>query len=253
MNSLPDELHVRILSFLDPDANCHLVSRRYVEIGAPIVFESFQFHPTDAALERMKNIAGSKLARYVTCLEFEGEVEGEYDHLISYEDTIPSRARCEQAEYDARVFAAKLKEQEREAQIEAVAVRDAKTFHDMVIGFSCAGRPIAELVALNVRQAFESDPEFKEACKSLTYLHLHINADNEDPGLLDRLEYFVKDLAHLEDLALIIGEHDGWYTRSVELHNITPQESPIWTQLRTVELGHFGFIVDDLIEMLRCL
>ncbi|KAF2818791.1 hypothetical protein CC86DRAFT_460922 [Ophiobolus disseminans] len=90
MTPLPDELHLMILSFIDPRdwhvskyGNYRLVAKKYAHVGAQVMFESFQFRPTVRALERMENILGVGLGKYFKMLDYEGEVreeEGEEGH-----------------------------------------------------------------------------------------------------------------------------------------------------------------------------
>lgn len=189
LTSLPDELQVLILSFLDPHewratkfANYRLTCRRFAAIGAQSMFESFQFYPTNTSKDRLKAIANSKYKKMVNTVDYDGEVKDK-EGLVVETDISTGINLFRKA---VEIFAPTLK----------------------------------VICALNLHRALVNPlvltPTFVEACMNLTNLDLHFtygpNSALAHPGLFDapQLRSFVERLERLEHVMLGFGENGKW-------------------------------------------
>jgi hypothetical protein len=173
MDSLPDETLLTIASFIDPDnwrstqfANFRLVSRRYARIGAQVMFESFQFHPTTFALERMRGVVATGLDRWITCLDYDGDTVDRNGNHSALQTTV---------------------------------------FGDIVLGLARAESNFTWVAAWNLHAAVFSVVDLAPACSNITMLDLHFSGFTLTPEFLPRVKEFTQSLVQLEMLTLSFG------------------------------------------------
>jgi hypothetical protein len=218
MDTLPDELHLMVLSFLDPDewrvtkyAQYRLVSRRFATISAQVMFESFQFKPSTTAIDSMNKLVAAGLARYVKTLDFDGEVKSERQSSYHTNHYVP--VKTEEIHF--------------------------KIYREIVLGFATAKSPMECICAQHLPSSFFREDNMPAAFTQLKSLDLRIDMDPEDEAHrgLQRLRPFVERLPCLEMMTLAFGEEADWEARRFKLpmlQDIIPLDGFRWTKLRTL-------------------
>jgi hypothetical protein len=221
MEDLPDELHLMILSFLEPEvwratkfSNYRLVSRRFAHIGGQYMFETFQFRPTKAAKERMETIVQAGLARWIKVLDCGGKLDDKP------EDT------------------------------------NENVFKEIVTGFSTAGSPIQHLAAQNMSAStFQADDMPLSIRTKLIELDLHIRATSGGPPEVNMPSFsaIVESLTQLEELYLIFGHGNDWWgwSRAPRIWDLLPLEPFKWEKLRMISLHHLSVTSDAVVGLLQ--
>jgi hypothetical protein len=229
MESLPDEINLLIVSFIDEAewrvtkySSYRLVTRQFARIGAQHMFESFQFRPTEAAIERMNSIATSDLSRYVKVLDFDGELEAADGTLVAVSE-------------DVRI----------------------QLFTKVVWGFSQVKSPIAFLNAQHLpRNIFQSDA-MPNQLTNITTLDLMIDAATELPDddevyvKVSALKTFLARLHKLERLNLRFGQDNDWseWNMPPAVKEVMPS-GHTWAYLRSIQLECVSVMADDIIQLL---
>jgi hypothetical protein len=229
MDSLSVELHLLIISFLNPCewsmtkyATYRLINRRCAQIGAQKMFYSFQFRPTTATLERMRKIINAGLAQWVVQLDCEGE-------HYNREGTYSSLHRT--------------------------------VFQEVVLGFARAKSPITQLGGVSLDRApfltGNITPAFLDACVNLTHLDLHFNRSmGRNTGVHD----FVQRLEYLQiltisscnnDKELVIGRNPEYIGKAHDLPVLTDYMPLYCGKLRFLSLEQFGITEEETIALLR--
>jgi hypothetical protein len=233
MDSLPDELHLLILSFLDPDewrvtkyAQYRLVSRRFAAISAHVIFETFQFKPTTTAIDFMNNMVAADLARYVKTLDFDGEIKRERQ---SYHNNHYVPVKAEEIRF--------------------------QNYREIVRGFAAAKSPIEWICALHFPWSFFRGDNMPAAFTQLKNLDLSIDIGPEDEAHrgVQRLRSFVECLPRLEMMALAFGEEADWKASRLRLpmlRNIMPLEGFRWTKLRILYLEFLQITEAEVVSLL---
>jgi hypothetical protein len=234
MDSLPDELHLMILSFLDPKewrvtkyAQYRLISRRFAAIGAQKMFESFQFRPTTTALVRMNNMIDAGLARYIQTLDFEGEVD------------------LERQSPDHTNYLVPVKTEELRFQI----------FREIMHGFAHAKSPVEWIGAHHFPSSFFREDNMPTAFSHVKNLDLRIDAGPKVDAHrgVQRLRHYVESLSRVEMMDLAFGEEKDWLASRYKppmLQDVIPLDGFRWTKLRCLCLEYLMITDAEVISLL---
>jgi hypothetical protein len=234
MDTLPDELHLAILTFLDPDewrmtkyAQYRLVNRRFAALGAQMMFESFQFRPTTTAIDLMNNVVAAGLARYVKTLDYDGKVIHESQSPDHTNDSV-------------LVYAEQMRVQ---------------NYREIVHGFAAAKSPIDWISAQHCPPLFFREDNMPATFTQLKNLDLHIYPDPKDNTHrgVQRLRHFVKSLPRLEMMTLAFGEYGDWEAKRFQfpmLRNIIPLDGFSWPKLRVLYLEFLMIAEAEVVSIL---
>jgi hypothetical protein len=228
IDDLPDEIHLTIAGLIDPRewratkySSYRLTSRRYARIGAQKMFENFQFRPTTDALVRMDGMINAGLAKWVHCLDYEGD---------------------------------------KESRSPGGKIMHTRIFRDVVLGFARAGSPFNWLGALQLnRKGVLEGAEMASACEKLTMLDMHFVgfvAGRDEAAC----RAFVRGMAGLETLTLSFDDqyasrygsrHPDDAREPPRMEDVLPAGEHVWPRLRCVVLEWLVVAESELSGLLQ--
>jgi hypothetical protein len=238
MDSLPDELHLAIASYLDDrkdSANYRLTSKRFARIGAEPYFKTLNFGRCllDQALERIRAVAASPFAKFVDGFDSDGENKSNVD--------APPRRRISSV----------LLPSERYIERRQHLYEIAKEFHET--GLRLNSVQLRNIVFDVFGSSWDANT-LARACASVKELGLFFGSPSIVPHRLDlqmaeyNMRIFLAVLHDLEVLSITfpVGGSIGYQHR---LCDLVPR-TQIGPRLRELTLFGVVFTAPDIVTLL---
>ncbi|KAF2830275.1 hypothetical protein CC86DRAFT_367091 [Ophiobolus disseminans] len=271
MTPLPDELHLTILSFINPCdwrvskySNYRLIAKQYAHVGAQVMFESFQFPPTVRALERMENILSVGLGKYFKTLDYEDELPRNEEGVKMVEGEGEQEENKEEQEVDAEEEEMQyIDDSDQEPPphlLHPPAPRSSlqtTVFTTVLTAFHAAKAPINYIDAQKLHASALPLPlSLTPFLANLTQLELSVEISEFHPCPEMGIRALVANIPALEGLHLRFANdqrwHDSWRDPPA-LWAIVPLHDGAWGRMKSISLTYVTATESELIQLLSVL